>query len=100
MLFVACTHNDDDFLELLRVGSTLSALGTRRRIFFLPFLGYSTMERAVHPGEVVTCKENLRLLSAIPNTNFGNTFVLMDVHQAGIIHYFEVSGWLAWGDCE
>jgi len=89
VIYVATTASDADFLELVRVGHAFAGYGTRRRIFFIPFLGYSTMERAVLPGEVVTTKVNCCLLSSIPNTGWGNTFVLVDVHQAGIVHYFE-----------
>ncbi len=92
VVYVASTHSDADFLELQRVGSALAGYGTRRRIFVIPFFGYSTMERAVHPGEVVTAKTNARILSAIPNTVMGNTFLMLDLHAAGIVHYFE-------GDC-
>ncbi len=92
VIYVASTHTDQDFLELVRVGSALAGYGTRRRIFVIPFFGYSTMERSVKPGEVVTAKTNARILSAIPNTSMGNTFLMLDLHAAGIVHYFE-------GDC-
>jgi ribose-phosphate pyrophosphokinase len=62
------------------------------------------MERAVIPGEVVTCKTNVRLLSKIPSFGFGNGFLLLDLHVSGmflvrffilcfvgILHYFEGS---------
>ncbi len=92
VIYIASTHTDADFLELVRIGSALAGYGTRRRIFVIPFFGYSTMERAVKPGEVVTAKTNARILSAIPNTVMGNTFLMLDLHAAGIVHYFE-------GDC-
>ena len=55
----------------------------------IPYFGYSTMERAVLPGEVVTAKINVSMLSSIPNTGDGNVFLMLDLHTAGIIHYFE-----------
>ncbi|MBP9821858.1 MAG: ribose-phosphate pyrophosphokinase [Candidatus Pacebacteria bacterium] len=91
-IFVASTNTDDDFLELCRIGSGLAGYGTRRRIFVIPFFGYSTMERAVQPGEIVTAKVNARILSGIPNTSMGNAFLMMDLHVSGLVHYFE-------GDC-
>eukprot|EP00824_Muranothrix_gubernata_P009160 TRINITY_DN21711_c0_g1_i1.p1 TRINITY_DN21711_c0_g1~~TRINITY_DN21711_c0_g1_i1.p1 ORF type:complete len:365 (+),score=71.16 TRINITY_DN21711_c0_g1_i1:3-1097(+) len=91
IVYVAATSTDADLLELIRVGSTLSELGARRRAFFIPFLGYSTMERAVLPGEVATAKVNARLLSSIPNAGMGNAFFLVDLHVAGLLHYFEGS---------
>jgi ribose-phosphate pyrophosphokinase len=89
VVFVGATHTDDDLLELYRVGSSLADLGTRRRIFVIPYFGYSTMERADKAGEVVTAKTNARLLSTIPNTNLGNVFLFLDLHKRGLLHYFE-----------
>jgi len=90
-VIVSATTSDKEVLEIFRVGCELAALGTRRRIFIIPFLGYSTMERAVKPGEIVTCKANARLLSAIPNCGLGNTFMFCDLHVNGIMQYFEGS---------
>eukprot|EP00741_Cyanophora_paradoxa_P016490 tig00020921_g15921.t1 len=89
VVYVASTAEDSDLLELLRVGMELAALGTRRRIFVVPFLGYSTMERAVLSGEVVTAKANARLMSAIPHGSLGNVFLFMDLHVSGLLQYFE-----------
>lgn len=91
-IFVGSTHSDLELNELYRVGCALAALGTRQRIFVIPFLGYSTMERAKLPGEVVTAKVIARQLSSIPNTGLGNVFLMMDLHVSGLVHYFE-------GDC-
>jgi ribose-phosphate pyrophosphokinase len=91
-IMIGSTHTDTDLLEVYRVGCGLAEHGTDRRIFIIPFFGYSTMERAVKPGEVVTAKKNARMLSSIPNNGRGNVFLFMDVHTPGLIHYFE-------GDC-
>eukprot|EP00761_Pharyngomonas_kirbyi_P012492 gb/GECH01012519.1/.p1 GENE.gb/GECH01012519.1/~~gb/GECH01012519.1/.p1 ORF type:complete len:335 (+),score=73.45 gb/GECH01012519.1/:1-1005(+) len=89
VVFVGSTHCDSDLLELFRVGTALAQYGTRKRIFAIPFLGYSTMERAVKAGEIVSTKANAVLLSSIPHTGFGNTFLFLDLHKSGILHYFE-----------
>ena len=47
------------------------------------------MERSVQPGEVITAKTRARLLSSIPPAPKGNRIVLMDLHAAGVAHYFE-----------
>eukprot|EP00004_Rigifila_ramosa_P013383 TRINITY_DN2952_c0_g1_i2.p1 TRINITY_DN2952_c0_g1~~TRINITY_DN2952_c0_g1_i2.p1 ORF type:complete len:189 (-),score=36.30 TRINITY_DN2952_c0_g1_i2:569-1111(-) len=91
VVFVSATASDNDFLELIRVGSCLAALATRRRFFVIPFFGFSTMERAVLPGEIVTAKVNARMLSSIPNSGDGNYFMFLDLHVSGILHYFEVA---------
>jgi len=90
-VIVSAATSDQEILEIFRVGCELASLGTRRRIFVIPFLGYSTMERAVKPGEIVTAKANARLLSAIPNCGLGNTFMFCDLHVNGIVQYFEGS---------
>lgn len=89
VIIVGSTHTDADLLELYRVGSALTQYGVRKRTFVIPFFGYSTMERAVHPGEVVTAKTNARLLSAIPTSGLGTTFMMLDLHTPGLLHYFE-----------
>lgn len=88
-IIVGSTHTDRDFGELYRVGSALATYGTRQRIFVIPFFGYSTMERAVLSGEVVSAKILARTLSSIPNTGMGNIFLLLDLHTEGLVHYFE-----------
>jgi ribose-phosphate pyrophosphokinase len=88
-IYVCPLTNDDDILEVVRVGHTLVQYGVRRRIFIIPFLAYSTMERAVHPGEVVTAKCTIQMLSSIGSGGPGNVFLLFDLHTAGLLHYFE-----------
>lgn len=91
-IMAGSTHSDYDFNELEKIGATLANLGTEKRIFVIPFFGYSTMERAVLPGEAVSAKINARRLSGIPNPGQGNIFLMLDLHVSGILHYFE-------GDC-
>ncbi|EAX90794.1 ribose-phosphate pyrophosphokinase family protein [Trichomonas vaginalis G3] len=88
-IYVSALATDDDILEVYRVGSTLVQYGVRRRVFIIPFLGYSTMERAVLPGEVVTAKCTIQMLSSIGSGSNGNVFLLFDLHTAGLLHYFE-----------
>lgn len=89
IIYVASTDTDAALLELYRVGSALASYGTRRRFFVIPFFGYSTMERAVRPGEIVTAKVNARMLSSIPNSGLGNIFLFCDLHVSGLLQYFE-----------
>ncbi|KAJ3434811.1 ribose-phosphate pyrophosphokinase [Anaeramoeba flamelloides] len=89
IVFVASTADDKDFLELLRVGMAVSNFGAKKCIFVIPYFGYSTMERAVKYGEIVTAKCNCQLLSSIPNNTTGNLFLMLDLHAPSICHYFE-----------
>ncbi|MDO8669525.1 MAG: ribose-phosphate diphosphokinase [Candidatus Buchananbacteria bacterium] len=92
IVFVGSAHSDKEINEIYRVGCALAGYGARKIIFCIPFMGYSTMERAVKPGEVVTAKTTARQFSAIPQASMGNTFLLLDLHVGGTVHYFE-------GDC-
>jgi ribose-phosphate pyrophosphokinase len=78
-------------MELYDLACGLSSYGARSLSLVVPFFGYSTMERAVHPGEVVTAKNRARLLSSIPAASNGNRIFLVDLHVDGITHYFEGS---------
>src|SRR5262245_59657121 len=57
----------------------------------MPYFGYSTMERAVRPGEVVTAKTRARLISSIPACDGGLRVFLFDLHTDGIEFYFDDS---------
>jgi len=52
-------------------------------------MGYSTMERAVHAGEIVSAKTNICMMSSIPSSGLGNVFLFLDLHVEGLLHYFE-----------
>lgn len=81
--------SDEDTLELFDLASALVKYGADRLTLVIPYFGYSTMERAIRPGEVVTAKTRARLLSAIPPAARGNRVLLLDLHTEGITHYFE-----------
>ena len=82
------TLDDACTLELFDLANEL-ANEARSLTLVIPYFGYSTMERGVKPGEVVTAKARARLLSAIPQADMGNHIVFVDLHAAGIPHYLE-----------
>jgi ribose-phosphate pyrophosphokinase len=83
------TISDEDTLELYDLACGLVQEGARQLTLVIPFFGCGTMERAVRPGEVVTAKTRARLLSSIPTPGEGARVALLDLHAAGISHYFE-----------
>ncbi len=83
------TINDADTLEVFDLACACVKYGARSLTLLMPFYGYSTMERAVRPGEVVTAKTRARLFSAVPPAPEGVRVVLLDLHVEGIPHYFE-----------
>jgi ribose-phosphate pyrophosphokinase len=89
VIVVAATDSGPSLDEVYRLGYAAVKLGARTLLLVIPYFGYSTMERAVRPGEVVTAKAIARQLSAIPSAPQANWVVLMDLHSAGIVHYFE-----------
>ena len=89
VILVGGTVSDADTLCLYDLACACVKYGARRLEVCVPYFGYSTMERATRPGEVVTAKTRARLLSAIPLADRGNHFYLLDLHSEGIPHYFE-----------
>jgi ribose-phosphate pyrophosphokinase len=90
-VLVGGTVHDEATLELYDLACALQKGGANSLTVVIPYFGYSTMERAVRPGEVVTAKTRARLLSAIPAASAQNRIVLLDLHAEGITHYFEGS---------
>lgn len=89
VILVGGTVGESDTLELYDLASTVVRAGAYRLTIVIPYFGYSTMERAVRPGECVTAKTRARLLSSIPEASRGNQIFLLDLHVATIAHYFE-----------
>jgi len=89
VVLVGGTISDEATLELYDLACTLVKYGARSLDLIIPYFGYSTMERAVKLGEVVTAKTRARLLSSIPSAARGNRVFLLDLHSDGIPHYFE-----------
>jgi ribose-phosphate pyrophosphokinase len=89
VVIVAATDCETSIHEVYRLGCTAVLYGARSLLLIIPYFGYSTMERAVRPGEVVAAKTIARQLSAIPRAAQGTRVLLMDLHSAGIVHYFE-----------
>jgi len=82
------TPADLDWLEVYDLGCAISRAGARSLSIVMPYFGYSTMERAVHTGEVVTAKTRARLISAIPPCEGGTRTFLFDLHTDGVEFYF------------
>ena len=85
------TPTDLDALEVYDLGYAISRAGAHSLALLMPYFGYSTMERAVRPGEVVTAKTRARLISAIPPCDGGMRVFLFDLHTDGIEFYFDDS---------
>jgi len=81
--------SEDATTELLDLGCGLVNYGARRLSLLIPYFGYSTMERAAKPGEVVTAKTRAQLVSTIPPASMGNRVFLVDLHSEGIAYYFD-----------
>jgi ribose-phosphate pyrophosphokinase len=89
VVLIGGTVSDQATLELYDLASSLVSYGANSLTLVIPYFGYSTMERAVLPGEIVTAKTRARLLSSIPKSNRGNKVLLFDLHSEGIQYYFE-----------
>jgi len=89
VVLVGGTVSDGDTLELYDLACGLVGKGARSLTLVIPYFGYSTMERAVKSGEIVTAKTRARLFSSIPRPGSGLRVVMLDLHSEGIPHYFE-----------
>ena len=89
VLIVGGTVDDVSTLTLFDLACAVAKYGARRLDLVIPYFGYSTMERAVKPREVITAKTRARLLSAIPIAAIGNRAWFVDLHSEGIPHYCE-----------
>jgi ribose-phosphate pyrophosphokinase len=89
VVIVGATDTGASLNDLYRLGCAAGTCGARSLTLVIPYFGYSTMERAVRPGEVVTAAVIARQLSGIPRAARGNRVLLMDLHAAGIVYYFQ-----------
>ena len=89
VVLVGGTVDHDATLELYDLACALVESGASTLTLIVPYFGYSTMERAVKPGEAVMAKNRARMLSSIPRAKLGNQIVMLDLHSEGIPHYFE-----------
>jgi ribose-phosphate pyrophosphokinase len=89
VVVVGATESQTSIDEVYRLGCAAVKHGAGSLVLVIPYFGYSTMERSTRPGEVVTAKTIARQLSAIPRAPHGNWVLLMDLHAAGIVYYFE-----------
>ncbi|MBX3228027.1 MAG: ribose-phosphate pyrophosphokinase [Labilithrix sp.] len=83
------TPTDADWLDVFDLACGIARGGARSLWIVMPYYGYSTMERAVKPGEVVVAKARARLLSAIPAPEGGTHLFLFDLHTDGIEFYLD-----------
>ena len=88
-VYIAGTVDDESIFELYNLASTLVREQCSSLHIVIPYFGYSTMERAVKEGEVVTAKNISNLISSIPQAPLGNFVYMMDLHSLGTQYYFE-----------
>jgi ribose-phosphate pyrophosphokinase len=89
VVLVGGTISDRDTLEIYDLAWAIVEAGARSLTLVVPYFGYSTMERAVKPGEVVMAKSRAHMLSSIPTARGGNRIVLFDLHSEGLPYYFD-----------
>ncbi len=89
VILLGGTVDDASALEIFDLACGLVNYGAYRMRLVIPYYGYSTMERASKPGEIVTAKTRARVLSSIPMASRGTQVFLLDLHVGAIAHYFE-----------
>lgn len=87
--FIGGLTSDKSILDVYHIVSALAMQQIRSLHIVIPYMSYSTMERATKPGEIVKAKNMARMFSSIPQASRGNFFYFIDLHSEGIPHYFE-----------
>ena len=72
VVLIGATESQTSIDEMYRLGCAAVKYGASRLVLTIPYFGYSTMERATKPGEVVTAKTVARVATPRP-WNAGNT---------------------------
>jgi ribose-phosphate pyrophosphokinase len=88
-VYICATVGDEAVFEAYNVACSLVNEGCSSLHLVVPYFGYSTMERAVKTGEVVTAKNIARLFSSIPLSAQGTYVYMIDLHAPSMQHYFE-----------
>lgn len=88
VVLLAGTTSDADTLMAYDLAHAVVRQGAARLTWVCPYFGYQTMERASRPGEVVVAKTRALLMSTVPRAPLGNQLLLVDLHAAGLEHYF------------
>ena len=88
-VFICGTTSDTAILEAYNLSCVLVRESCASLHLVIPYFGYSTMERAIAPGEAVTAKNIARLFSSIPISAQGNYIYMIDLHSLGTQYYFE-----------
>lgn len=83
------TIDDKAIFETYNIACGLVNEGCSSLHLVIPYFGYSTMERAVKDGEIVTAKNIARLFSSIPLSAQGNYIYMIDLHSPYTQYYFE-----------
>ncbi len=89
VILLSGSYDDASALQSFDLACGLVMEGAHSLDIILPYFGYSTMERAIKSGEIVTAKNRALLYSAIPRAPGGNRLYVVDLHTGGIPHYFE-----------
>ncbi|MFI3240966.1 MAG: ribose-phosphate diphosphokinase [Alphaproteobacteria bacterium] len=88
-VLICGTIDNDAIFELYNLASSLVRENCSALHIVIPYFGYSTMEHALKPGDVVTTKNISHLISSIPQAPFGNFVYLVNLHSVDTQYYFE-----------
>lgn len=89
VVIVAGTVDDRETMDLLDLCHKMEEAGAEEIRVCIPYFGYSTMERAVKPGEAVKAKTRAVLISAMLRGVPKASVFMVDMHTEGQQHYFE-----------
>ena len=77
-VYICGTISDEAIFEAYNMACTLVREGCSVLHLVIPYFGYSTMERAVKTGEIVSAKNIAHMFSSIPLSAQGNYIYMVD----------------------
>ena len=87
--FIAGAIDFHSVFEIYNFACVLISSGCSKLQIVIPYLAYSTMEKAKETGEIIIVKNIARLLSNIPQAPSGTHVYLIEPHSEEIPQFFE-----------
>ncbi|KAA6394552.1 MAG: ribose-phosphate diphosphokinase [Streblomastix strix] len=91
VIVVMTLVEDEEYMEFFRICQTLADLGTRLRMYIIPYLGGAVMNERLEGGNILQIKANAQMFSALSTHGLGNSFLFMDLHSQEFLNYLEGS---------
>ncbi len=90
VLILGGSPNADELVQLITMAMGAYQQGAREILVVDAYFGYSTMERAVKRGEIVTARIQAELKSTVPQAPDGTWWYNFDLHSEGLPGFYRI----------